>query len=209
MASSSSVISLLFPLLSLLFISSVSARPGFHFHPCNTLIVSTYSFSVLPQNPNPNPNIHPQFLIVSSDFHHFRHRRFLPLMVNHHPHLDRKTQVLESLKERPESFYSSFGFSSFKDRTKDILSVVASLLFGAACGALTAGTMYLIWSLFNHRYEGSYRSLDGFTSDDDDDNDDNDIFNPKKKGYVTIPAAPVKNVDSTPFAVPVPAKESA
>ena len=97
-------------------------------------------------------------------------------------------------------------FSSFRDRTKDILSVVASLLFGAACGALTAGTMYLVWSLFNHRNEESYRSLDGFSSDDDDDNDDDeeDIFNPKKKGYVAIPAAP-----ATPEAEPAPAKESA
>lgn len=92
-----------------------------------------------------------------------------------------------------------------RDRTKDILSVVASLLFGAACGVLTAGTMYLIWSLFNHR-NGSYRSLDGFASDDDDDNDDDDIFNPKKPGYVAIPAAPAKAVDSTP-AVAAPVKE--
>ena len=121
--------------------------------------------------------------------------------------LDRKPDVFEFMKERHESFSSTFGVSSLKDRTKDIISVVASLLLGAAYGALTAGTVYLIWSLFNHRHEGYYRSLDGFSSDDDDD-----IFNPKKKGYVAIPAATVKEVDSTTtisVAVPVPVKESA
>lgn len=127
--------------------------------------------------------------------------------------LDRKPDVFESMKERHESFSSTFGVSSLKDRTKDILSVVASLLLGAACGALTAGTMYLIWSLYNHRHEGYYRSLDGFSSDDDDDDDnDDDIFNPKKNGYVAIPAASLKEVDSTTtisVAVPVPVKESA
>jgi len=102
------------------------------------------------------------------------------------------------------------GFSSFKDRTKDILNVVASLLLGAACGALTAGTMYLIWSLFNHR-DGSYRSLDGSSSDDDAVDHDDDIFNPKKKGYVAIPPAPAKTVDSDAPAADsaAPVKESA
>lgn len=71
--------------------------------------------------------------------------------------------------------------------------------------------MYLIWSLFNHS-NGSYRSLDGFSSDDDDAVDhDDDIFNPKKKGYVAVPAAPAKTVDSeAPTAdSAAPVKESA
>ncbi|KAL2942866.1 Histidine--tRNA ligase [Bienertia sinuspersici] len=196
---------LLLPLF-LLFISLSlsSARPGISFHPCNTVIVSTYSFSLLPQNPN--PNFRDQFIIFSADLrpyhhhhHHFRHRRFManPLSISD------KSQSIDSPKQLPE--FSPLGFSSLRDRTKDILSVVASLLFGAACGALTAGTMYLVWSLFNHRHD-AYRSLDGFNSDDDVDNDDDDIFNPKKKGgYVAIPAAPAKVVDS----VPPPVKESA
>lgn len=94
------------------------------------------------------------------------------------------------------------GGSSFRDRTLDILSVVASLLFGAACGALTAGTMYLIWSIFNNRQGDAYGSLDGF-SDDDGDDDDDDIFNPKKKGgYVAVPATATP-ADSIPAAAPV------
>ncbi|KMT13352.1 hypothetical protein BVRB_4g084430 [Beta vulgaris subsp. vulgaris] len=200
-----SSISLLLPIFSLfllsLSLSSVSARPGRPFHPCNTLVVSTFSFSFLPQNPNPNPNFsfrhnRPQFIVVSADLHphhHFRHRRFLPLMVDRFPTVEKAQETSEFLP---------LGFSSLRDRTKDILSVVASLLFGAACGALTAGTMYLIWSMFNHR-NGSYRNLDGFESDDDD-NDDDDIFNPKKTGYVAIPAAPAKAVDS----IPAPVKEA-
>ncbi|KNA20081.1 hypothetical protein SOVF_055620 [Spinacia oleracea] len=202
-------------LLIAVTISTVCARPGLPFHPCNTLIVSTYSFSVIPLNPNPNHNLlphhhRPQFLVVSADlnpYHRYsRHGRFFPVMVDRLPVTDR-TASFETPKERPE--FLPLGFSSLRDRTKDILSVVASLLFGAACGALTAGTMYLVWSLFNHR-SGSYRSLDGFSSDDDD-NDDDDIFNPKKTGYVAIPASPVKAMDSIPaaIAVPVPAKESA
>jgi len=37
--------------------------------------------------------------------------------------------------------------SSVQDRTKDILVVVSGLLFGLGCGALTASSMYLVWSL--------------------------------------------------------------
>ncbi|XP_021742717.1 uncharacterized protein LOC110708799 [Chenopodium quinoa] len=215
---SSSVTSIFSLLLISSILSAVSARPGLPFHPCNTLIVSTYSFSFLPQNPNSDIPNNPHFIVVSADLrpllrhHQLRPRRFMPFSV-----VD-KTQKPEfrpeqPINERPE--FLPLGFSSLRERTKDILSVVASLLFGAACGALTAGTMYLIWSLFNHGH-GSYRSLDGFNSDSDDDNDDDDIFNPKKPGYVAIPASPVKGVDSAPVPVvavaapvPAPAKESA
>ncbi|XP_021745263.1 uncharacterized protein LOC110711192 [Chenopodium quinoa] len=210
---SSSVTSIFSLLLISTILSAVSARPGLPFHPCNTLIVSTYSFSFLPQNPNSDLPNNPHFIVVSADLrplhhHHFRHRRFLPLIDQTQKHESKP----EPINERPE--FLPLGFSSLRERTKDILSVVASLLFGAACGALTAGTMYLIWSLFNHGH-GSYRSLDGLNSDSDDDNDDDDdIFNPKKPGYVAIPASPVKGVDSVPVVavaapVPGPAKESA
>ena len=37
--------------------------------------------------------------------------------------------------------------SSVLDRAKDILVVVSGLLFGFGCGALTAASMYLVWSL--------------------------------------------------------------
>ncbi|KAJ8444191.1 hypothetical protein Cgig2_031011 [Carnegiea gigantea] len=153
-------------LLSLLLLSLfVNTRP------CKTFLISTYSFSLLPQIPNPNLLRRPEFIVVV---------------------VEGPEEEFLRLRERPQLSLAKEEFGSFRDRTKDILSVVASLLFGAACGALIAGTMYLAWSLFNHCNEESYRSLDGFSSDDDDENDDDEenIFNPKKKGYVAIPSAP-------------------
>ncbi|CAI9110375.1 OLC1v1010384C1 [Oldenlandia corymbosa var. corymbosa] len=80
----------------------------------------------------------------------------------------------------PLGIYSSVSTSSIRDRTKDIMSVVGALLFGVGCGALTAATMFLIWSLFSpHRFEFD-------DSDDDSDDDDNDDEK-RKVGYVTIP----------------------
>lgn len=72
-----------------------------------------------------------------------------------------------------------FDLSSLRDRTVDILSVVVALLFGVGCGALTAATMYLVWSLF-----ASHRG-DDFQEESDDD----EVASPKKMGYVKIPAA--------------------
>ncbi|KAI3417461.1 uncharacterized protein J3R85_014415 [Psidium guajava] len=79
-----------------------------------------------------------------------------------------------------------FDLSSLRDRTVDILSVVVALLFGVGCGALTAATMYLVWSLV-----ASHRGDDLQEESDDEDT------SPKKMGYVKIPAAD---------AFPAPAK---
>ncbi|CAH9106013.1 unnamed protein product [Cuscuta europaea] len=79
----------------------------------------------------------------------------------------------------PSDLYSSVS-SSIRDRTKDIMSVVGALLFGVGCGALTAATMYLIWSLFwPHGYD---------FEDSDDEFDDDDVAAQKKMGYIAIPA---------------------
>ncbi|KAL2321721.1 hypothetical protein Fmac_026100 [Flemingia macrophylla] len=48
----------------------------------------------------------------------------------------------------PRFSSSAYDFSSFRDRTKDILSVAFTLLFGVGCGTLTATTMYLVWPVF-------------------------------------------------------------
>lgn len=70
----------------------------------------------------------------------------------------------------------------------DIMSVVGALLFGVGCGALTASTMYLIWSLFSpNRFEFA-------DSDDEYDEEDFDDVSPKKMGYVAVPAASAKEV---------------
>ena len=65
----------------------------------------------------------------------------------------------------------------------DIMSIVGALLFGVGCGALTAATMYLIWSLFAPR-----RFDLAADSDEESDDEENDV-RANKKGYVAIPAA--------------------
>uniref|UniRef100_A0A452XCJ4 Uncharacterized protein n=1 Tax=Aegilops tauschii subsp. strangulata TaxID=200361 RepID=A0A452XCJ4_AEGTS len=47
----------------------------------------------------------------------------------------------------PERDADADAASSFQERAKDILVVVSGLLFGFGCGALTAASMYLVWSL--------------------------------------------------------------
>ncbi|GMG99538.1 hypothetical protein Nepgr_001378 [Nepenthes gracilis] len=197
--------SFLFSTFSCLLLAlSVNARPGLHFHPCNIVIVSTYSFR--PSNPNfPNHFLdHRQgFFAVVAEVHEFDQKPEKPLQLERPRFVFDKTDV-----GRPNSNFLPSGVSSLRDLAMDILNVVASLLFGAACGALTAGAMYFIWLLFNNRHDDSYHNLDGFSSDEDDDDDDDndDIFNPKKpSGYVAIPAA--APADSA--AAPAPAKETA
>ncbi len=80
----------------------------------------------------------------------------------------------------------------------DIMSIVGALLFGVGCGALTAATMYLIWSLF------SPRRFDFGDSDDEFDDADEDDASPKKMGYVAIPAAGAVTTTALPAT---PAKE--
>ncbi|THG18690.1 hypothetical protein TEA_022499 [Camellia sinensis var. sinensis] len=64
-------------------------------------------------------------------------------------------------------------------------------MLGVACGAITAGTAgtrYLIWSLFADPNSFEFR-------DSEDDFDGADDVNPKKMGYIAVPAA------DTPAAV--------
>lgn len=76
-------------------------------------------------------------------------------------------------------------FSSLRDRAKDILVVVVGLLFGVGCGALTAATMYLAWSLLTNRYD-----LCGSDGGYDYEDEEEEIESPKKMGYTSIPPAP-------------------
>ncbi|MDG2866006.1 hypothetical protein P7M39_24570, partial [Vibrio parahaemolyticus] len=104
----------------------------------------------------------------------------------------------ESVRPRaPLGFASAYDFSSLRDRTKDILSVALALLFGVGCGALTAATMYLVWSVFSTRHPTA--AFDDFSSDEDE------IESPKKLGYVKIPATETTAAVST---APAPAKGS-
>ncbi|GFP94180.1 hypothetical protein PHJA_001562500 [Phtheirospermum japonicum] len=68
-------------------------------------------------------------------------------------------------------FYSSMS-SSIRERTKDIMSVVGVLLFGVACGALTAAGMYFLWALYS---PSRFDFGDVSSSSDDDDDDDDEV----------------------------------
>ncbi|XAR73641.1 hypothetical protein NMG60_11007679 [Bertholletia excelsa] len=190
-------------LLGLLAIAA-NARPGRHFHPCRTLIFFSSSSSYPRDDQNPN-------FLIQNPSSVFSARRSITFFITEVREVDRKPAFLSSRpmlfvdranveeeEKRPFPFglYSSVG-ASFRDRTKDILSVVGSLLFGVGCGALTAATLYLMWSLFApDRFD--YRDSD---EEFDDDESDDDV-SPKKMGYAAIPAK------EAPPAAP-PAKEVA
>ncbi|KAK5836953.1 hypothetical protein PVK06_012759 [Gossypium arboreum] len=71
----------------------------------------------------------------------------------------------------------SYAFSSLRDRSRDILSVVVALLFGVGCGSLTAAAIYLVWIIFTARCE--------YHEDDESDEE----FSPKKMGQSPISIA--------------------
>ncbi|XP_043717930.1 uncharacterized protein LOC122665861 [Telopea speciosissima] len=193
--------------LSLLAIGA-NSRPGIHFHPCNTLFISFTISSVKSphfRNPNgPNPS---GFFTIFSVIREFNPKNIEFIdhddrPVIHHPVWDQlpiqhsyRDDVVKPDIVRPMYLFGSFSIGSLREHTKDILSVLVSLLFGVGCGALTSATMYLAWSLIINRY--------GFNDSEreDEDGDDSDCFSDydvKKMGYVKIPedpiAAPAKEV---------------
>ncbi|KZV39216.1 hypothetical protein F511_29976 [Dorcoceras hygrometricum] len=100
----------------------------------------------------------------------------------------------------PIKFYSSVS-NSIRQRSRDIMSVAGALLFGVACGALTAATIYFVWALFS---PARFDFDDISSSDDDDEDDDDDVTDSKTFGYVAIPTKLVD--DDTKKPVPL-AKE--
>ncbi|XP_002532984.2 uncharacterized protein LOC8276598 [Ricinus communis] len=189
MASSIPKLLLLLSLIASLLIS-VSARP------CKTLFISSYTFSIRPLNPNPNSN-NPSsgFVTIVTEITQKQQRssevfldpRFFRAVGDDN---SESQQVIHQQQQQKEEGgvvlpfglgLSSYDINSLRDRTKDILSVVVALLFGVGCGALTAATMYLVWSLFSTRYNYHYGEFD----DEDDEDEDEDV-SPKKMGYVKI-----------------------
>lgn len=165
---------LVFLLLAAATLSVSAARP------CKTLLISSYSFS-LRRLPNPSPS-GVGFVTVLTEVTQTR-----PLILIDEESFDSdQFSVPSSAAETSFPSFWPYDLSSLRDRTKDILSVVVALLFGVGCGALTAATMYLAWSLFadpRHGGDDDDDYYDGFASDED--------FSPKKVGYVKIPAAVV------------------
>ncbi|KAL2333155.1 hypothetical protein Fmac_014368 [Flemingia macrophylla] len=148
--------------------------------PCRTFIISSYSF----RNPS------------SNTFATITEIRSITPLIDTKPSFDLFAQP-ERGNPRASTLgfpSSAYDFSSLRDRTKDILSVALALLFGVGCGALTAATMYLVWSVFATRHHAPY------AYDDDEFSDDDEIQSTKKLGYVHIPAADA--------AAPPPAKVS-
>ncbi|XP_022759412.1 uncharacterized protein LOC111305828 [Durio zibethinus] len=129
--------------------------------PCKTFLISSYSFSF--QNPNdPSSSASSGFVTIFTEI-----RQLKPVPIPSDPN-PKPSYVLRSLRER----------------SRDILSVVVALLFGVGCGALTAATLYLVWTLFSARFEYHRACLEEDESDEE--------FSPKKMGYVNIPAVNVE-----------------
>ncbi|XP_010933269.1 uncharacterized protein [Elaeis guineensis] len=191
-----SAAALLLAVLSLLS-AAATARPGAHFHPCNTLLIS-YTISSSSSSSSGGSLVgepaktHPTgffavYRIVTPFPPLFAASSFGDLYIRpaqiRRPDLPRRAAALPT-----EPIATAFGFSSLQERAKDILVVVVGLLFGVGCGALTAATMYLIWSLVTNRYE--ICGADGYSEDEEEVDE-----SPKKSGYVKIPAtepAPAK-----------------
>nr|AAN61478.1 Unknown protein [Oryza sativa Japonica Group] len=153
---------LLLAVVAAVFLLSPAAagRPCGH---AQTLLISFSSVS----RPNPDPN-NPTPL-TTTVVTVLRVRRLGP----HHP-----LQI-----PRPDPLpAASDAASSVQERAKDILVVVSGLLFGFGCGALTAATMYLVWSLLASTCAPSYDEVYG----EDDDDELSDSESPKKAGYVII-----------------------
>ncbi|KAI3813714.1 hypothetical protein L1987_18445 [Smallanthus sonchifolius] len=150
--------------------------------PCKTIFFITTSSSSASypaddhplRNPNfalQNPNS-PRLTFFITEIHQFHRTRSFSRAVESSP-----DDVVSS-----KPYYPSPS-SSIRDRTMDIMSIVGALLFGVGCGAFTAGTMYLIWSLF------SYRRLDFASDSDEEEYDDSEDDVSPKSGYVAIPTA--------------------
>ncbi|XP_018448378.1 uncharacterized protein LOC108819851 [Raphanus sativus] len=184
MASSSSSSSYLLLLLAII-ISSLSIS-GIAARPCKTFLISSYSLSITPNlESSSQPDLSSTRLVTV-----FTIRRLYPVPF----FVDRRHGLLPSFaaaaeKPRIREDHPRIPFSeNVKDRTRDILSVVAALLFSAGCGALTAATMYLAWAFVVDR-RGGY----DFEEEDDYENEESDAASLKKLGYVKIQdPAPVK-----------------
>lgn len=161
-ASSSAGLLLIVAVAALSLVASAHARPCGH---AQTLLVSFSSVS----RPNPDPtNPTPLTTTVVTVL---RVRRLGP-----HQHLQiRRPEALPAANEGRAA-------SSAEERAKDILVVVSGLLFGFGCGALTAASMYLVWSLLASTCASTYDDV----YSDDEDHLLSDPDSPKKAGYVII-----------------------
>ncbi|KAI3668928.1 hypothetical protein L6452_40145 [Arctium lappa] len=184
MATTTSSTLLLFSILIALCAISATARP------CKTIFFITSSSSADDQQFLPKPNFHllrnpnnsPRLTFFVTEIRQFHRTRSLPRPI----FFDRTIESSSSndvVSSEPYYTAASSVKTSIRERTMDIMSIVGALLFGVGCGALTAATMYLIWSLFAPR-----RFDFGADSDEESDDEENQV-RPNNKGYVAVPNA--------------------
>lgn len=182
--------------LFLLFLFTISFSIPSQARPCKSLFLS---FSLHRHRTLDSPHPFSQMAIIV-DITEFKSSSFSSSSDPLFPSVADPTDILRFDLPRPTPVSATtqhfpYDFTSLRDRTKDILSVVVALLFGVGCGALTAATMYLAYSLFAGQFGHRSSVYDDFGEDDDDLSDDNKE-NIKKMGYINIPddVAPVKSV---------------
>ncbi|KAL7589886.1 uncharacterized protein LOC111916187 [Lactuca sativa] len=186
MASTTAGVLLFAALIGVLAIST-TARP------CKTIFFITSSSSHYPTDdpflPKPNfhilrnPNNSPRLTFFVTEIREFHRTRSLPRSASVFDRSIESSSSDDVVSSVP--YYSATSTSvkaSIRERTMDIMSIVGALLFGVGCGALTAATMYLIWSLFAPR-----RFDFGADSDEESDDEENGVRS-NSNGYVAIPA---------------------
>ncbi|CAN6287937.1 unnamed protein product [Urochloa humidicola] len=150
--------------------------------PCHTFLVA------FPADPNPNPSagaVHhlrsaPHVATVVTVF---RVRRLGPHLRHGHRNYHHLHSIPANVQIRhPELPHPARAAAAGpQERARDILVVVVGLLFGVACGALTAASVYLVWSMVAGAAAASpYDELY------DDEDEASGTESPKKVGYVII-----------------------
>ncbi|KAI3761826.1 hypothetical protein L1987_52248 [Smallanthus sonchifolius] len=134
---------------------SASARP------CKTIFLITSSSHFPADNrflPKPNfqllrnPNNSPRLTFFVTEIREFHRTRSLPRpMLFDRSIITSSSSPSDVVSSEPYFSASSSVKASIRERTMDIMSIVGAVLFGVGCGALTAVTMYLFWSLFAPR----------------------------------------------------------
>ncbi|GFP90877.1 hypothetical protein PHJA_001231600, partial [Phtheirospermum japonicum] len=180
-----------------------------------TTTTTYYPFNSHYQNPNPNSFFrgqNPRYLtlIFTTTTSRFPIPRPSLDSVSGKPSDEdsRSSPLMITPSDFPLKFYTAVS-SSIRDRSRDIMTVVAALaamLLGAGCGALTAAAVYFVYVLLSRcRRRGASIDFDDVDSSDDDDADD-DVTSAKKFSYLPIPSVPWLVEDDLKKPAP-PAKE--
>ncbi|KAI3776786.1 hypothetical protein L1987_46576 [Smallanthus sonchifolius] len=128
------------PCQTIFFITSSS-----HF-PADNRFLSKPNFQLLR-----NPNNSPRLTFFVTEIHEFHRTRSLPRPMLFDQSIITSSSSSDVVSSEPYFSASSSVKASIRERTMDIMSIVGAVLFGVGCGALTAATMYLFWSLFAPR----------------------------------------------------------